>query len=128
MKFSVLFYVLIKVRSYVAGMYVCGWISFCVCVCCQAIDELKQDLFKAGVDYTEETLVVVENDVIEGLSRDTFVSLFTCMCPCWHTHFTHSVCWFVIPALYTCYRTWILGYSLLQDTNLLVNRSCVRSV
>ena len=77
MKFSVLFYVLFQVCSYVAGMYVCGWIGFCVCVCCQAIDELKQDLFKAGVDYTEETLVVVENDTIEGLSRDTFVSVFT---------------------------------------------------
>ena len=112
-------------------MYVCGWISFCVCVCCQAIDELKQDLFKAGVDYTEETLVVVENDVIEGLSSDTFVSLFTCMCPCCqylNTHFKYSVCWFVIPAHFHCYRTWILGYSLLQDMNLLVNRSCVRSV
>jgi gamma-aminobutyric acid type B receptor len=37
-----------------------------------AIDELKEDLFKDGVEYTEETLVIVEDDIIEGLSRDTF--------------------------------------------------------
>ena len=40
----------------------------------QAIDELKEDLFRAGVEYTEETLVVVGEEV-EGLSKDTFVSV-----------------------------------------------------
>ena len=40
----------------------------------QAIDELKDDLFMAGVEYTEETLVIVGNNTIEGLSKDLFVS------------------------------------------------------
>jgi gamma-aminobutyric acid type B receptor len=36
-----------------------------------AIDELKADLFRVRIDYTEETLVVVDGTV-EGLSRETF--------------------------------------------------------
>ena len=52
--------------------------AYVLCMCLslgiQAIDELKASLFESGVEYTENTLVVVEDDIVEGLSRNTFVS------------------------------------------------------
>ena len=48
-----------------------------ICACLQAIDELKKSLFDIGVQFTEETLVVVEDNTVDSLSKDTFVSLCT---------------------------------------------------
>ena len=55
----------------------------------QAIDELKEHLFRARVEYTEETLVIVGNNTIEGLSKDTFVSIILTAHFCFFpSHFT----------------------------------------
>ena len=40
----------------------------------QVIDELKKNLSSIGVEYTQKTLLI-QNDIVEGLSESTFVSL-----------------------------------------------------
>ena len=38
------------------------------------MDDLKISLYESGVKFTENTLVIVENDRVDGLSKSTFVS------------------------------------------------------